>query len=69
MFSLNIQHDAMKCLNAIVKDKAWLWHLRFGHLKFSGLKLSSMKNMVKGLSYIYHPKEVCEGCILENIID
>ena len=46
MFSLNIQHDAMKCLNAIVKDKAWLWHLRFGHLNFSGVKLLSRKNMV-----------------------
>ncbi|XP_058192064.1 uncharacterized protein LOC131309447 [Rhododendron vialii] len=47
MFSLNIQHDAMKCFNAIVKDKAWLWHLRFGHLNFGGLKLLSSKDMRK----------------------
>lgn len=24
MFSLNIQHDAIKCLDVVVKDKAWL---------------------------------------------
>ena len=41
MFALNIQHDATKCLSAIIKDKDWLWHLRFGHLNFGSLKLLS----------------------------
>ncbi|KAL5776703.1 hypothetical protein ACOSP7_009629 [Xanthoceras sorbifolium] len=45
MFTLNIQSDVLKCLNMIVKDEAWLWHLRFGHLNFGGLKLLSSKNM------------------------
>ena len=64
MFPLNIQHDAMRCLNAIIKDDSWLWHLRLGHLNFGGLKLLSSKKMVKGLPYIDHPDELCEGCIL-----
>lgn len=29
MFLLTIQHDMPKCLSAIIKDKDWLWHLRF----------------------------------------
>lgn len=64
LFALNMKHDMMKCLKAIVKDESWLWHLRLGHLNFGGLKLLSTKNMVKGLPHIDHPDEVCEGCIL-----
>ncbi|CAL5332754.1 unnamed protein product [Camellia sinensis] len=65
MFALNIQHDVVKCLSAIIKDKDWLWHLRFGHLNFGSLKLLSSMNMVKGLSHIAHTNEICESCILE----
>ncbi|GMP43110.1 hypothetical protein CsSME_00012606 [Camellia sinensis var. sinensis] len=53
-----------RCLSAIIKDKDWLWHLRFGHLNFGSLKLLSSKNMVKGLPHIAHTNEVCESCIL-----
>ncbi|XP_028059983.1 uncharacterized protein LOC114263618 [Camellia sinensis] len=64
MFALNIQHDAVKCLSAIIKDKDWPWHLRFGYLNFGSLKLLSRKNMAKGLPHIAHTNEVCESCIL-----
>ncbi|KAL5743757.1 hypothetical protein ACOSP7_026614 [Xanthoceras sorbifolium] len=54
MFTLNIQSDVLKCLNVIVKDEAWLWHLRFGHLNFGGLKLLLSKNMpVLGLGVMF----------------
>ncbi|GMP88730.1 hypothetical protein CsSME_00040608 [Camellia sinensis var. sinensis] len=53
-----------QCLSAIIKDKDWLWHLRFGHLNFGSLKLLSSKNIVKGLPHIAHTNEVCESCIL-----
>ncbi|GMP36892.1 hypothetical protein CsSME_00008847 [Camellia sinensis var. sinensis] len=46
-----------RCLSAIIKDKDWLWHLRFGHLNFGSLKLLSSKNMVKGLPHIAHTNE------------
>ncbi|KAL5845341.1 hypothetical protein ACOSQ3_011394 [Xanthoceras sorbifolium] len=63
MFTLNIKSDVLKCLNVIVKDEAWLWHLRFWHLNFGGLKLLSSKNMVRGLPTIDHLDEICEACI------
>ncbi|KAH9719925.1 hypothetical protein KPL70_005931 [Citrus sinensis] len=47
-----------------VKDPFWIWHLRYGHLNFGGLELLFKKNMVKGLSYINHPDQLCEGCLL-----
>ncbi|KAH9715665.1 hypothetical protein KPL71_021147 [Citrus sinensis] len=46
------------------KDQSWTWHLRYGHLNFGGLELLSKKNMVKGLPYINHPNQLCEGCLL-----
>ncbi|KAH9752860.1 hypothetical protein KPL71_014876 [Citrus sinensis] len=46
------------------KDQSWTWHLRYRHLNFGGLELLSKKNMVKGLPYINHPDQLCEGCLL-----
>ncbi|KAH9715667.1 hypothetical protein KPL71_021147 [Citrus sinensis] len=46
------------------QDQSWTWHLRYGHLNFGGLELLSKKNMVKGLPYINHPNQLCEGCLL-----
>ncbi|KAJ3685006.1 hypothetical protein LUZ61_014170 [Rhynchospora tenuis] len=50
-----------KCLKAYVVDKAWLWHLRFGHLNFGGLKELSKKSMVKVLPQIDHCDKVLRG--------
>ncbi|GAU49327.1 hypothetical protein TSUD_136420 [Trifolium subterraneum] len=64
MFVLNIQNDVAQCLKMCYKEELWLWHLRFGHLNFGGLELLSKKEMVRGLPYINHPNQVCEGCLL-----
>ncbi|GAU34810.1 hypothetical protein TSUD_394360 [Trifolium subterraneum] len=64
MFVLNIQKDVAQCLKMCYKEVSWLWHLRFGHLNFGGLELVSKKEMVRGLPYINHPNQVCEGCLL-----
>ncbi|MCF8701902.1 DDE-type integrase/transposase/recombinase, partial [Corynebacterium sp. MC-10] len=64
MFLLNIQNDVAKCLKACYKNVSWLWHLRFGHLNFGGLELLSKKDMVRGLPFISHPNQLCEGCLL-----
>ena len=64
MFPLNIQNDVAKCLKACHNDPSWIWHLRYGHLNFGGLELLFKKNMVKGLPYINHPDQLCEGCLL-----
>ncbi|GAU26813.1 hypothetical protein TSUD_289180 [Trifolium subterraneum] len=64
MFVLNIQNDVAQCLKMCYKEESWLWHLRFGHLNFGGLELLSKKEMVRGLPYINHPNQVCEGCLL-----
>ncbi|TYJ97307.1 Retrovirus-related Pol polyprotein from transposon TNT 1-94 [Cucumis melo var. makuwa] len=45
------------------KDPNWIWHLRFGHLNFDDLRLLARKNMVKGLPYVKHPDQLCEGCL------
>ncbi|KAJ4723526.1 Retrovirus-related Pol polyprotein from transposon TNT 1-94 [Melia azedarach] len=58
-----MQNDVAKCLKACYKDSSWLWHLRFGHLNFGGLELLAKKEMVRGLSYINHPNQLCEGCL------
>ena len=64
LFPLNIQNDVAKCLKACYKDASWLWHLRFGHLNYGSLELLSKKSMVRGLPYIKHPDQFCEGCLL-----
>jgi hypothetical protein len=63
MFMLNIQNNVAQYRKMCYKDESWLWH-RFGHLNFGGLLLLSKKEMVKGLPYINHANQVCEGCIL-----
>lgn len=55
LFTLNIKRESPKCLKAIIKDRSWLWHLRFGHLGFSSLNLLSRSKMVNGLPQIKHP--------------
>jgi len=64
IFLLNIQNDVAKCLKACYIDASWLWHLRFEHLNFGGLSLLSKEKMVRGLSYINHPDQIYEGCLL-----
>ncbi|KAI9201145.1 hypothetical protein LWI28_018928 [Acer negundo] len=66
MFPLAIHHDTPKCLTAIINNKDWLWHLRYGHLNFESLKQLGSKKMVKGLSNIHHPNEMCESCVLSK---
>ena len=68
---MNSQEDGRKegaltqvNFQAEVKDEKWLLHLRFGHLNFGGLNLLHRKGMVKGLSLIEKPNNICEGCIL-----
>ncbi|KAL4017193.1 hypothetical protein IC575_024869 [Cucumis melo] len=63
MFLLNIQTDVAQCLKSCLKDPNWIWHLRFGLLNFDGFKLLARKNMVKGLPYVKHPDQLCEGCL------
>jgi len=66
MFPLAIHHDTPRCLTAIINDKDWLWHLRYGHLNFESLKQLGSKKMVKGLPNIHHPNEMCESCVLSK---
>ncbi|KAH9650236.1 hypothetical protein KPL70_026291 [Citrus sinensis] len=47
-------------------DQSWTWRLQYGHLNFGGLELLPKKNMVKGLPYINHPDQLCEGCLLSK---
>ena len=64
MFLLNVQGDDVECLSACVKNTSCLLLLRFGHLNFGGLKLLEKKSMVRGLPFINHPEQFCEGCLL-----
>jgi len=55
MFPVDIHMGDFKCLNAIVNNESWLWHLRFGHLIFQSLENFSKRNLVNGLPHIHHP--------------
>ena len=63
MFPVDIHMGDFKCLNAIVNNESWLWHLRFGHLNFQSLENLSKRNLVNGLPHIHHPDQLCEACI------
>ena len=66
MFPLEIHHDTPRCLTAIIDDKDWLWHLRYGHLNLEGLKQLGSKKMVKGLLNIHHPNVMYESRVLSK---
>jgi len=60
MFLLNIETGVFKCLNACVNDETWFWHIRLEHVNFDSLKMMAQKEMLKGLSSIIHPNQLCE---------
>lgn len=63
MFTLKINSDNPKCLKGVANDLSWPWNLRMGHLNFGALELLSKKRLVYGLPLIYHPNQICEGCM------
>jgi hypothetical protein len=58
--------DVSKCLKAYVKDKTCLWHMKLWHVNFDSLKMMTQKKMLKGLPSIIHPKQLCEGCLVDK---
>jgi hypothetical protein len=66
MYKLNLRSVQEKCLQVNVKDKASLWHLRFGHLHHAGLKRLAKKNMVHGLPDMNYEGKFCEECVLSK---
>lgn len=65
MFSIDIAKGEYTCLNAIVNNESWLWHLHFGHfLNFRSLKMLAKGNMVKILLDIQHQEQLCEACVI-----
>jgi len=66
MFKVNLKKIQEKCLQVNMEDKAWLWHLRFGHLHYGGLNELAKKKMVHGLLNMDYIKKFCEGCVLSK---
>lgn len=64
MFRFDIINSVYSCLNTIIHDDSWLWHLRFGHLNFRSLKLMAQENMIRNLPKIDHPNQLCEACTI-----
>jgi len=58
--------NVSKCLKTCVKDKTCLWHMRLGHVNFDSLKMMTQNKMLKGLLSIIHPKQLCEGCLVDK---
>ncbi|GJR46733.1 retrovirus-related pol polyprotein from transposon TNT 1-94 [Tanacetum coccineum] len=52
------------CFNSSMKDRARLWHRRYGHLSFNGLNLLKQKEMVRGLPHLGTSSSVCEDCLV-----
>ena len=63
MFLVDIHMGDFKCLNEIMNNESWLWHLRFVHLNFQSLENLSKRNLVNGLPHIHYPDQLCEACI------
>jgi len=63
---LNIETDVTKCLKACSKDETWLWHIRLRHVNFDSLNMMAQKEILKGLSSIIHPNQLCKGCLVGN---
>jgi hypothetical protein len=57
---LNIEINVPKYLKTCVKDETWLWHIRLGYASFDNLKIMMQKEILKGLSSIEHPNQLCE---------
>jgi hypothetical protein len=38
--------------------------MRLGHVNFDILKIMAQKEMLKGLSFIIHPNQLCERCLV-----
>ena len=49
-----------------MKDEDWCWHMRFDHLNFGALKSLGEEKMVKEMSSINHPNQLCEACLLDK---
>jgi len=67
MFPVDLHMGDFKCLNAIVSNESWLWHLRFGHLNFQSLENLSKRNLVNGLPHIHHHDHCVRLAFLERI--
>lgn len=64
MYKINLCYVRERCLRVNVEDKAFLWHLRYGHLHYGGLQKLSKKGMVHGLPEIDYIEKFCEECVL-----
>ncbi|KAK7379718.1 hypothetical protein VNO78_34408 [Psophocarpus tetragonolobus] len=60
MYKLNLISVREKCLQVNIKDKALIWHLRFGHLHYGGLNELAKKNTVQGLPDMDYEGKFCE---------
>ncbi|RDX73973.1 hypothetical protein CR513_46340, partial [Mucuna pruriens] len=47
----------------MLKDK---YKIRFDHLTFGAFKTLGDENMVKGMSHINHPNQLCEACVFDK---
>ena len=55
--------ETTTCLQVDLEDNSQLWHNRLGHLSYDGLKPLVSKQMVKGLSSITTPRNICAHCL------
>lgn len=58
-FQLNLNTKYERCLERVMENETWKYHLRFGHLHFNGLKLLYSKGTVHGLA----ASEVKKSCL------
>ncbi|KAL0285765.1 UNVERIFIED_CONTAM: hypothetical protein Sangu_2765000 [Sesamum angustifolium] len=66
MFKLNVKTAEETCLQACINDSSWIWHMRFGHLNSEDFKMLGEKYIVRGVSKINHPNQLCEACLPEK---
>jgi len=55
--------ETTTCFQVDLEDNFQLWHNRLGYLSYDGLKTLIFKQMVKGLSSIITPRNICAHCL------
>lgn len=63
MFVLTTTKGVATCYQVDLGHDAQLWYNWLGHLSYNGFKTLVTKQMVKGLSPITTPKDLCTQCL------
>jgi hypothetical protein len=63
LYVLEVTIARPMCWAAYAKEDAWLWHARFGHVNFGALRKMGREELVRGMSLLDQPDQLCDACL------